>query len=554
MIGTIRRHSQVLWWIIVIAVIVTFTAFYGASNRPFEGLLDSRGGRFGAVYGRPIKPAERDEAARLVQLGMALQSGGRASRNEENLQRETYRFLFFREKMRQLGIAPGDPAVAAFIRENLTDPKTGRLQYDDMVAAVKQFGYAEADYVEFIRHQVGMTHLRQVVGVPARLVTPREAEAEFRRENEQVVVSVAHFSSSNHLATVPITPEGLGRFFTNRLASYRTPERKQLAYVRFASSNFLAAVETEALQNPAFTNELEAIYNQRGADAFRDADDKPMAREAALAKLRSDRLQFEALSRARQQAVDFYNDLAQLDTTFAAFEKVAAQRNVPATTTTALAAFDRTTDFADLRSYGEVFSRLNADQPYSEPQLGASNVFIVALKQQVPSEVPPLDSVRARVTEDYRRSLALEAARQAGAAFHQAVTNGLAQGRTFAAVADEQKVKAVEVAPFSLSMQTVTGLPLQLSLAALKNTAFALQPGKASDFVNSGDGGFVLFVKERKALDEAMVTAGVGAFLSELRQRGEMEAFQAWFTDEYKRSGLADLGERPALGAAPGGQ
>ena len=46
--------------------------------------------------------------------------------------------------MRQLGIAPGDKAVAAFIQENLKDPQTGQSQYENVIQAVEAAGSPRA--------------------------------------------------------------------------------------------------------------------------------------------------------------------------------------------------------------------------------------------------------------------------------------------------------------------------------------------------------------------------------------------------------------------------
>ena len=72
--------------------------------------------------------------------------------------------------------------------------------------------------------------------------------------------------------------------------------------------------------------------------------------------------------------------------------------------------------------------RLTPDSPFSEPLVAADGAYIIAIRTRIPSTIPPLKSIEPRVTEDYRRSLALEAARSAGQAFRNAVTNGIAAG------------------------------------------------------------------------------------------------------------------------------
>ena len=543
MIGTIRRHSALLWWVIVVVVIVSFVFFFSPNQPDIRDMLGGDGAGGLRIDGRMIRPEERTIAYQQARLSSLL----RGQRGQVDESREAAHILFLRDKMRQLGIAPGDKAVAAFIQENLKDPQTGQSQYENVIQAVEAAGFTKGDYFDYVRYQIGLDQMARVLGVAGRLVTPQAAEAEFRRENRQAVASAVFFSSSNHLAAVQVTPEGLGQFFTNRAASYRTPERKQLAYIKFATTNYAGAATAELAKDPAGDAELERIYTERGPDAFRDDQGQPMSKEAAIARLKSDRERFAALSLAQRDAVAFYNDLAQGDLSYSSFERLAADRNLAVGQSQPFAAFERAPELAEVPSLQQAMTRIDPTQPFSEPLPGNDGIYLVALRQVIPSEIPPLDALRVRVTEDYRRSLALDAARAAGAAFHGMVTNGLAAGQTFAQVAGAAQATVVDLPPFSLSMNSVADLPPQADLTTLKNAAFALEPGAASGFVAGRDGGLVLFLKEYRDLADELVQAGLAAFLDEQRQQGGFQSFSTWFGTAFARSGLA-----PEAGAAAG--
>ena len=55
------------------------------------------------------------------------------------------------------------------------------------------------------------------------------------------------------------------------------------------------------------------------------------------------------------------------------------------------------------------------------------------MNNKIPSEIPPLDKIRAQVERDFQLGQALNLARKAGMDFSQTLTNGLAQGKTVAA-------------------------------------------------------------------------------------------------------------------------
>jgi hypothetical protein len=80
--------------------------------------------------------------------------------------------------------------------------------------------------------------------------------------------------------------------------------------------------------------------------------------------------------------------------------------------------------------------KLSAAEPFvGEPVLGYEEAYVVGLKARLPSENPPYESVRERVTEDYRFLEAMRAARKAGEEFHATLTNGMTAGKGFAASA-----------------------------------------------------------------------------------------------------------------------
>src|SRR5437773_960307 len=99
------------------------------------------------------------------------------------------------------------------------------------------------EFGQIVRHEAGIEHLFALGGLSGGLVAPREAEALYRQENEQLATEVVLFPASNYLAGVEVTPAALGQFYTNNMAQYRVPERVQVGYVKFEITNFLAEAD-----------------------------------------------------------------------------------------------------------------------------------------------------------------------------------------------------------------------------------------------------------------------------------------------------------------------
>ncbi|HTH47558.1 MAG TPA: SurA N-terminal domain-containing protein [Candidatus Limnocylindria bacterium] len=543
MFGTIRKHQQWLWILIIAATIVSFVAFFNPAQSSMSGLLGG-GLEHGRINGKPISQETLQTFGRQAELFARLQFGEGRIPPGFDVNNAAIQRLFIDAKLKEYGITVSDEAVADWIRQTLPkDPKTGVVNYDAFVENVlKRMNYSEAEFHEFVRQEVGLQQLREVVGVGGELVTPREAEEEFRHANEQAVTGAAFFSSSNYTASVSLDAAAIAQFFTNRIADYRVPERTVISYVRWSSAPYLTNAEAALAKIPDLAARLESNYQQRGADAFRDKDGNVLAKPAALISLRQQVVEGQALAEAARVARDFANELYAMEpakpenlSTLATKYGLAVQLSAP------FSEFERVPGLEEVPALQREAVRLAPDQPFTKPVESAQAVYLGALVRRVPSTLPALDTVRARVTADYRRTKALEAAHTAGEAFATAVSTALAQGKTFEAAAADQNVKVTELAPFSLATQSLPGLDARVNLALLKDTAFSLKPGTASRFVQAGDGGFVLFLKERRPVDAALVKAGLNGYLEEQRNQRKEEAFGAWFQAEFKKSGLEEL-------------
>jgi hypothetical protein len=182
-----------------------------------------------------------------------------------------------------------------------------------------------------------------------------------------------------------------------------------------------------------------------------------------------------------------------------------------------------------------------------------NGVYVAALFRRIPSEVPSLESIHDRVVTDYKHFQAVINARRAGAAFAQTLTNGLAQGKTFTAIASDAKFKPVMLPPISLSTRELPKLDDRVSLNQFKQVAFETQPGKAGEFVPTADGGFVAYVQQRLPVDQAKMTKDLPDFVRSVRQARRSEAINLWL----QREGNKSLRDTPLMQAKPsltGGQ
>jgi hypothetical protein len=376
-------------------------------------------------------------------------------------------------------------------------------------------------------------------------------------------VQLALFWATNYLDKVVITNGAIGTFYTNRIFMYRVPEKTILAYVEFTSTNYFAEGEKQMATRTNLEAKISEEYFQRDTNKpfWKDDSGKLLSEEDSKKKIRETIREEFALLEARRAAAEFGRGLMEpksvpeLDpnaNNVANFDKLAGLRGLtvkvtkPFDANSGLEEFDAPTNAAPgdetLRSYiRKQAAELKDTNPIRFNGIpGPHAVYIIARKGKVDAEMPPLEKVIDKVTQDYKNNQAQELARQAGAAFGTNVTNGLTLKKSFADICAAEGVKAIDVPPFSDSTESLTNFDARINLRMLQNLSRDLEIGKATPFLPfSQEGGLVLYLKNRPKLDDAKVQAALPEFMAKLRVYRQNEAFNQWFRKQADQAKLA---------------
>src|SRR3954463_3787472 len=164
MIGTIRKHQQWLWGLIITATIVSFVVFFNPSTRYGNGGGgDQRSGETGAsIEGRAIGIEEFNDAIREEMLFYFLQHGEWASpeklrQQNYQLDQRAYQRIALNQKAKDLGIEPTAKAAARMVEEIFgatpARPVTEAdlAQFEQRTLAPQRLTLE--DFARFARHQ-----------------------------------------------------------------------------------------------------------------------------------------------------------------------------------------------------------------------------------------------------------------------------------------------------------------------------------------------------------------------------------------------------------------
>ena len=539
MIGTIRKHSKWLWWIIAALTVISFL-YWGASvpTRNGGGVIGGSG--FGSLYGHKITQADYIGARNEFYLFYWFRNHEWPDRNpnikEKDLEEQIYLRLMLTKKAEDLGVSVTAEAAAAVAGDMLRSLGSNgqSVPIDEFVKRVLQpKGLTADDFERFSRSDVAIEQLVKTLGLTGTFITPQEATAAYQRDHQQVSAQIVFFSATNYLSRVAVTPEIVAQFYTNFLAQYRLPDRVQVSYVEFNLSNYL----DQARAKLAKTN-LDAIvdanYRQLGPDFFPDAKTP----EAAKAKIRENLFQQEALAEAKVQANEFANALFNVNPLRAEnLATVAKQKGLTVRLTTPFSShqYFGPDEFVPPDTFIKAAFALTAEDPLAGPIPGSYSYYVMALAKQLPTEIPSLDQIRDRVTQDFRTMQATMIAQHTGTNFASGLASQLMAGHGFASVCIAAGLHPEVLPQFSLSTQELPELGGRAAITQLKQATFATPAGQASGFEETEDGGFIVYVQSRLPVDTKSVSADLPQYTANLRHQRQSEAFNEWIQAEANR-------------------
>ena len=409
----------------------------------------------------------------------------------------------------------------------------------DLAKVLEAQGFSLEDFERFVSHYLGVQEMVATLGASGKLVTPDEIKKFVRARTPGLGHRCPVLQRLELHGQSDGYPRCRATVDTNELANYRIPERVQVSYIEFSVSNFLVK-PNRSWPRPTSMISWRPITNGL-APTSSGTRNRLRRRKRGFGE---EIIRDQALSDARKKANEFARpvfNVAQpsVDSLMAAAKAagLTAQVTEPFTREAGPKGLEVNEDFTK-----SAFT-LTPQDPMAGPFRGHDGIYIIAFHKRLPSEVPSLDQIRERVVADYRYEQAKGLARQSGLSFYSTLTNGLAQGRTFASLCAEAGLKPLTLSPFSISTRSVPELDESVSLNLIKQMAFTTSPGKASGFQWTAEGGVVLFVKSKLPINEARMNTDLPAFASGLRQQRQQEAFQIWFQQEYTRNVRALLAQ-----------
>jgi SurA N-terminal domain len=560
MIGTLRKHSQWLWGIIITVVIITFVVFFSPNISPGQGRSTVD---YGTLYGQPIKRDDLAQAYTDAKLFFFLNTGQwptpeQAMMYRYNMDTEARQRLLINYHVRQEGIEVGKDAVVQNIKDTFSNPETGTFNLQQYDAFTKQRlpagGVNEAGFELYLKNELGRQQLARVFGLSGKLISNRAAGGFYRRENEQALTEFVFLASSNNLAKVKLDDATLRTYHTNNLTTYRIPERAIVHYVYLPYTNHNAEADKELAANTNLVSIMEAYYTTN-IFRFKETNGTAMTFAQAMPKIRTEFRDDFAVRIGQKKSGEFANELFKQENKVSSLLTLAALKGLAVKVTEPFTEFEGPKLTNAPGNFGQTAFQLTADEALGQMLPGSDGVYFIAFKERLKPEDPPFAQVRTKVVEDYQRSQATELTLTEGNKLVQAANDALAKGQSFKDAAKALGHVALEVPPFSRNTREITIASSRgLGVEEFRDQSFALAAGKVSSFRLVGSsGGYVLHVRSFQPVSEELVKTELTKFTDSLRENRANYAYREWLSREVERSGvMAALQPQTKKGAGAG--
>ncbi len=542
MFGTIRKHQNWLWAIIITVVIISFVIFFspdariggGANNSDwFEENIPSD--RYNAAQREAIIGLLLNQYTRRLEDLPGVDLDGDGTNDLSRVDFETRSRLRVLDQIQTQKISVDHDTV---VRRIKTMPqfgsRTGEYEpeaYNAFVQNLGRYRLSEDDFHRYVQHDLATMHIAELNGLAGRLSPARVAEPVFRRQHEQLVTEALFFPATNFTAAVTnFAP--LPQFYTNQGALYREPEKRRLAHIVFANSNFLTAAD---LRLTNLTVQVDDIFKRVNPTQFKDANGTAMGTNAIKQLIREDFRKSQAFELARARANAFAEKLFAQEPLKATnlWKLAASETNSPAVEVVTLAEHEITARFQLAAASATRPFRLTESEPVTEPIAGAEGIHFFALLGTEASHLPAFEKLAGKARDDVKKHFAeaqsRDLARVSGRAAHAAITNALAQGKDFAAASIVAKMKSEALPTFSADTDTLPALTGRADLPELLTAAASLTTGKTSAFIETQNGGFILHLKSRAPVAAEKLKDELPKFIDTYRRFAERAASREWF-------------------------
>ena len=308
MFGTVRKHSQPLWIVIIIMVVISFVVYFTPGYDPFE----NQGGT--ATEADVELSFARQQVLLDQAITMSQQFGGflppslnaqvlAGQFRDQDLNRDgevdvsgldyaAHMRLLRLRKAKDLGIRASDNMVKARLEQMFSNPNDQKFSQDAYTGFLTQYRNAgllgsgdsgEEQFQELIREQITFQQLDNLMTRSVGFFTDEATADQQAMDNKLYTAQAVFFSTSNRTDSVTNFASIATNFYPTLSDRYFIEPKRQVAYLLFPVAPYLEDAEKEIKLDDLVKERVDKHMNSTNSvDHFTDANGTKLVAGAAL--------------------------------------------------------------------------------------------------------------------------------------------------------------------------------------------------------------------------------------------------------------------------------
>ena len=308
MFGTVRKHSQPLWIVIIIMVVISFVVYFTPGYDPFE----NQGGT--ATEANVELSFARQQVLLEQAMTMSQQFRGflppslnaqvlAGQFRDQDLNQDgevdvsgldyaAHMRLLRLRKAKDLGIRASDNMVKARLEQMFSNPNDQKFSQDAYTGFLTQYRNAgllgsgdsgEEQFQELIREQITFQQLDNLMTRSVGFFTDEATADQQAMDNKLYTAQAVFFSTSNRIDSVTNLASIATNFYPTLIDQYFVQPKRQVAYVLFPVAPYLEDAEKEIKLDDLVKERVDKHMNSTNSvDHFTDANGTKLVAGAAL--------------------------------------------------------------------------------------------------------------------------------------------------------------------------------------------------------------------------------------------------------------------------------
>jgi peptidyl-prolyl cis-trans isomerase D len=480
------------WILLASLAIVCISFIFWGSWTPRN---DSSSQTIGKIRNHPISLQEFADDERATQIMYALRHGrlmDMQAYGNDFLFKQTWARLVALEAAKEAGMHVSDAEVIAFLKKNplfqennAYSPIRFQKFYQNVLAPA---GISTSLFQDMVANELLIQQMLESISSTA-VVQPSEVESSFKKlfgNTEMVKIS---FSTKALENTINPTPEEIQNFYSKHSEHYAVPEKRRVEYVEFNL-----------------------------AEKQRDLPDKDKT---------------PLLTKLGQQAYDFTGQFAADHPKD--FKTAATIARLPVIQTEYFDLNDpKLPDYLQTRLVLKTIFGLTRQKTISDYIMTSHGFVVFHLLDIKPEEATPLKDIEKQVREDVIRSEALQKLRLNAARVRTDIEMALRDGKTWDAIVKEMKLNVTNLPPFVLADTQNNSLSEDAAIRLLSQN---LDEGDLSEFLQTRDGGMILYVKQRSEPPEEKRKELFDRVRRDVLEQRRTQLINQWLSAEIAKPG-----------------